>query len=280
MLQVIQVTDKNTVEAFHHLTEKIYKNDPNQIPPLRLMVENVFNPLKNARFKIGDACRWIAMNDGECVGRIAAFYDSDYSNGYDQSTGCFGFFECIDDEETAFLLFDTAKNWLAGNGMEAMDGPVNFGENFFNWGLLVENFQSPAFGMTYNPPYYRRLFESYGFRTYYEQYSYTLDITNPDLPDRFWRIAERVTQRPGYTFEHFLFRKRKKYISDFIEIHQQAWESHGNYKPVNEADLMDMIKESGFFLDEEFVWFVYHEGRPIGFFMMIPDLNQVIQKLK
>ena len=279
-MEIIQVNDKQTINEFHQLPITLYKNDANYTPLLRIMIEDTFNPEKNSKFETGDARRWIAKKDGKCVGRIAAFFDEDYSQQYDQPTGCCGFFESVDSDEVAFTLFETAKKWLAENGMEAMDGPVNFGENFFYWGLLVEGFMPQTFGMQYNPPYYRRLFESYGFKTFYEQYSYSLDITNPDLPERFWKIAAWVTKKPGYSYKHFTFKDQDTFIRDFIEIHEKAWETHGNYKPVRFEQLKQMIKKAGLLFEEEFIWYVYHNNKPIAFFMMFPDLNQIMRKLK
>jgi len=279
-MEIIQVNDKQTINEFHQLPLTLYKNDTNYTPLLRIMIEDTFNPEKNTKFKNGDARRWIAKKDGKCVGRIAAFFDEDYSQQYAQPTGCCGFFESIDSTEVAFTLFETARKWLAENGMEAMDGPVNFGENFFFWGLLVEGFIPQTFGMQYNPPYYRKLFEDYGFKTFYEQYSYSLDITTPDLPERFWKIAEWVVKKPGYSFRHFTFKEQDIFIRDFIEIHEQAWRAHGNYKPVKFEQLKQIIKQAGLMFEEEFIWYVYHNNKPIAFFMMFPDLNQVIRKLK
>lgn len=278
-MEVIQVTDKKTVNEFHLLPERLYLNDPNWIPSLRILLEKTFNPEHNAKFNQGDARRWILMRENECIGRIAAFYDKDYASGYKQPTGCCGFFECTDDISAATLLFDTAKNWLSQNGMEAMDGPVNFGENFFYWGLLTDGFQPQTYGMQYHPPYYRKLFEQYGFKTYYEQYSYSLDVTHPDLPERFWKIAAWVAKKPEYRYEHFTFRNQDQYIHDFIEIHKKAWSSHGNYKPVRFEQLREMISTASLLLDEEFIWFVYHNQEPVAFFMMIPDFNQVMKIL-
>lgn len=279
-MNVVQVTGKKLINQFHEVPQIIFKNDPNYTPQLRPMIENAFNPRKNNKFKKGDACRWLVKKQGKFVGRIAAFYDSDYYEGYSQPTGCIGFFECINDKEAAFLLFDTARKWLHENGMEAMDGPVNFGENFFYWGLLLDGFQPQTFGMQYHPPYYRELFEDYGFEIFYKQLSYSMDITNPDLPDRFWKIAERVAKKKEYSFEHFTFRNQEKFINDFIEIHRQAWSDHGNYKPVRFSQLQNMVQDARLILDEEFIWFVYHNNKPIAFLMMIPDLNQIIRKLK
>nr|WP_319272297.1 GNAT family N-acetyltransferase [uncultured Draconibacterium sp.] len=279
-MELIEVSGKHLIDEFHKVPELIYRNDRNWIPQLRMMIEDTFNPDKNGRFQKGDAQRWILKNNGKLLGRIAAFYDDDYSSGYDQPTGCCGFFECVNNEQAAFKLFNAAAQWLKEKGMEAMDGPVNFDENFFFWGLLKDGFRPQTFGMNYNPPYYNRLFEAYGFKTYYDQYSYSLDITNPDLPERFWKIAEWVAQKPGYAFEHFSFKNQDKYLRDFIEIHEKAWGGHGNYKPIEFQLLKDLLSNAKIILDEEFIWYAYHNGKPIAFFMQILDLNQILKKLK
>src|SRR5690554_2645278 len=250
-MEIVEVAGKETIRLFHETPEKLYRADPNYIPMLHQQIENIFNPAKNAKFKEGDAHRWILKDGNRCIGRIAAFYESNYSSGYDQPTGGVGFFECIDSQEAANMLFDAAQHWLEKYGMEAMDGPVNFGENFFNWGLLVDGFQPQTYGMQYHPPYYLKLFETYGFKTFYKQYSYSLDITNPDLPDRFWKIAGWVAKKPGYRYENFSFKQEDKYIRDFIAIHRQAWSGHSNYKPVEYDQLKDLLNEAKFILDEE-----------------------------
>jgi hypothetical protein len=274
-----EVTGRRTNHLFHKVRENLYRDDPNYVPMLRSQVDDIFNQEKNAKFKVGDARRWILKDGNKYIGRIAAFYDSGYSSVYEQPTGCFGFFECIDNQKAANLLLDAARDWLMKNGMEAMDGPVNFGENFFNWGLLVEGFRPQTFGMQYHPPFYRELFENYGLKVYYEQYSYSMDITNPDLPERFWKIAAWVAKKPGYRYENFSFKNADKYIRDFITIHRQAWSGHSNYKPAEFDELKELIYQARFILDEEFIWYVYHNDEPISFYMMIPDLNQVLKKL-
>ncbi|WP_423126319.1 GNAT family N-acetyltransferase [Gaoshiqia sp. Z1-71] len=276
-MEIIEINDKKLVDAFHELPYLIYKNDPNWVPPLRIMVETSFDPQKNNALKSGVACRWLLKQDGRFVGRIAAFFIPAYAGSFDQPTGGCGFFECINDQKAAGKLFDAACNWLKEKGMEAVDGPINIGENFFNWGLLVKGFVQQGFGMPYNPPYYRTLFESYGFKTYYEQYSYHLNITSPDLPERFWKIAAWTAKKPAYSFKQFRFSKQERFIGDFLQIYEQAWSKHDNYKTITPGDIRDMLKQSKMMIDEEFIWFVYHENTPIAFFMMIPDLNQLFK---
>lgn len=279
-MEIIQVGDKKTIAAFHELPIIIYKNDKNWVPPLRIMIENIFDPQKNTGFMQGDARRWLVIDKGKTLGRIAAFYDRSKIEEGSEQAGNIGFFECFENDEVARLLFDTARDWLKSEGFTAMDGPVNFGENFFNWGLLVDGFQQQGFGMQYNPPYYRQLFAKYGFQTYYQQFSFHLDITSPDLPDRFWKIAEWVAKKKDFHYKTFSFKEQDRCIDDFLTIHQNAWGKHTNYKPIDRKDLQTLIKEAKMLLEEEFIWYVYYKEEPIAFFMMIPDMNQILKHLK
>lgn len=279
-MEIVQVAGKLLVDAFHELPMQIYKHDPNWVAPLRMMVEDIFDPKKNAGFVHGDARRWLVKEGGRFLGRIAAFYDRSKLEEGQESAGNIGFFECFDNQQAASLLFDTARDWLESQGFTAMDGPVNFGENFFNWGLLVDGFQQQGFGMPYHPPYYGMLFRNYGFQTYYQQFSYHLDITSPDLPERFWKIAEWVAKKKDFSYKTFSFKEQDRCISDFLSIYEQAWSKHSNYKPIDRKDLKALISHSKMVLEEEFIWYVYYKDEPIAFFMMIPDLNQILAHLK
>jgi len=279
-MDIIQVTEKKTITAFYELPLKIYKNDKNWIPPLRMMTEDTFDPKKNTGFIHGDARRWIIKNGESVIGRIAAFFDRSKIKKGDEAAGGIGFFECEDNQESADMLFDTARDWLKKEGLTAMDGPVNFGENFFNWGLLTDGFQQQGFGMQYHPRYYLKLFENYGFKTYYKQFTYHLDVTDPDLPERFWKIAAWVAQKKDYQYKTFSFKEQDRCIDDFLAIHRQAWTKHGNYKPISRKDLKALIHEAKAVLEEDFIWYVYHKDEPVAFFMMIPDLNQLIKYTK
>lgn len=279
-MEIIPVADAKTIQAFHQLPIRIYKDDKNWVPPLQKMIEDIFDPQKNAGFVQGDARRWLVKEGEHYIGRIAAFYDRSKIEVGEEQAGNIGFFECFDDVNAASLLFDTAINWLKGEDFTAMDGPVNFGENFFNWGLLVDGFQQQGFGMQYHKPYYKRLFTSYGFQTYYQQFSFHMDITNPDLPDRFWKIAEWVTKKKDFHYKTFSFREQDRCINDFITIYRQAWDKHGNFKQIDPNDLKAMIRDARIVFEEEFIWYVYYKDEPIAFFMMMPDLNQILIRLK
>src|SRR5476649_440577 len=132
---ITEIKDKQTRTAFLDVARLIYKNDDNWVCPLDNDIKAVFDPAKNNFNQFGKCTRLILQDDnGRLTGRVAAFINNKKAFNYEQPTGGMGFFECINNEEAAFLLFDTAQKWLAENGMQAMDGPINFGENDTFWG--------------------------------------------------------------------------------------------------------------------------------------------------
>ncbi len=279
----MKVTEVSTGEhrrEFVSFPRRLYKGDPFWVCPLDSEAEAVFNPEKNAAFRHGVATRWILTDSGgQTIGRVAAFIDEIRSKANRQPTGGFGFFEVIESREAAFMLFDTVRDWLSARGMKAMDGPINFGENDNYWGLLVEGFMQPGFGMPYNKKYYRQYFEDYGFVTYFEQYSYHKDVAAVEVfPERFRKIAEWVSKRPGYTFRHFEYKRKDKFIADIVEIYNATWSVFKeDFTPLDPAMLNSSLSQAKAFLDPELIWFAYHNDKPVAFFILLPDLNQIIR---
>ena len=279
-MHVVAVESKKDEKAFLDFPRKLYRNDPNHVVLFDSEVRSAFDRRINPYFKHGDAVRWVVKNDrGETVGRIAAFYNTHKDEAdYVRNGGC-GFFESIDDQQVAKLLFDAAKAWLQENGYESMTGPINFGENDNNWGCLVQGFVPQGLGMTYNLPYYKALFESYGFQLYYRQLSFHLDIQKP-FPERFWKIAEWINQRKGFTYKHFELKKAAQFADDTVYIYNQAWsELRKDYTPMDPASLYDELRKIKMIMDEEMIWYAYHDNEPIAFFMFLPDANQIFRHL-
>ncbi len=279
-MKIVAVTGKKSAKAFHKVARIIYKNDPVWVCPIDKEIEAIFDPKKNVYFNHGEAMRWLLYNDdGQLIGRVAAFIDHKMAQKQEQPTGGMGFFECINKREAAFILFDTARDWLKSKGMEAMDGPVNFGETDKYWGLLVDGFTHPSYEIPYNHPYYRELFEKYGFQTYYKQEGFHLDITKP-LPPKFMKIAEWVSKKPDYTFEHFEWKQADRFANDFCDVFNQAWASFKeNFEPLEVAYIKKTLNKAKAIIDEEFIWFAYNKNKPIAIYFMYPDVNQIFKKI-
>jgi hypothetical protein len=278
-MTIHEVNDPRTSREFLEVARKIYKNDKSWVCPLDKDINAVFDPKKNSFHTHGDCIRWILRSDeGELIGRIAAFINEKKAYQNDQPTGGIGFFECINDTEAATLLFDTAREWLTARGMKAMDGPINFGENDSFWGLLIEGFTTPSYGMNYHHPYYKDLFEGYGFQVLYEQITNYLDITKP-FPERFTKIANWVSSKPGYSFKHLKASNLNDFAADFVEIYNDAWRDFTNFVPLNIRNVLESFNKMKVVMDEKLIWFAYINDEPASVVVILPDANQMIKGL-
>ena len=279
-MRLVEVKDHKSANQFLKVPFLIYKDDPNWICPLMNDIESVFNPSKNNFFSFGKCTRWILLNnDGIAVGRIAAFINNKKAYSDEVPTGGCGFFECIHDQSAAFMLMDQAKNWLSDQGMKAMMGPINFGETDMWWGLLVDGFSNPYYGMNYNPSYYQQFFVEYGFKIKYEQISNKIDVAK-GMPEKVFKIAKWVEKKNGYIFKPLDPTNITKFAADFKEIYNDAWKDFENFTQVTDATIVETLDKIKPVMDPNLIWFSYTAaGEPVAFVMILPDTNELIRGL-
>jgi len=275
-MNIIEVNSKKDKKDFIKIACSIYKNEKNWIRPLDKDINSVFDPKTNKAFRKGDVKRWILKNNNENIGRIAAFYSSKNNKEKLKVGGC-GFFECIDEKEAAKMLFDTAKNWLEKNGYNSMDGPVNFGERDKWWGCLVEGFDiEPNYLQNYGKAYYQKLFENYGFQLLFRQLTFLKKVRTP-LSEKLSLKAERALRDPNYNFKTLEKRNIQKYIRDFTKIYNDAWSKYPGVSKLELSQAKLLFAQLKPILDEKILWFAYHNNDPVGFFISIPEMNQIFK---
>lgn len=274
-----EVTDALKIKQFNEFPAKLYRADPNWCRPLDVSVEEIFDKLTNKHLSNGDIIRWIVSDSkGKCLGRIAAFYTQDSFKQPEKPTGGIGFFDSVDEKEVAFMLFDQAKAWLKANKLEAMEGPSNPGMRDAFWGCLVDGFYEPVFNMPYNFPYYQKLFEDYGFRNYFNQYTYqrTFEDTS-DLHPVVLRTANRILSNPDYQFK-LIEKGNKQFALDFQVIYNKAWSKFAGTRDITSQEAIALLKSMEPVMDERLVIYGYFKGEPIAFFIMMPDIGQITRK--
>jgi hypothetical protein len=278
-IQLIEVTTPQLTREFLDVNVLVNQGNPNYIRPLNKDVDDVFNDKKNKTFRSGKVVRWVLKKDDQLIGRIAAFTNKKYKNKGDEvPVGGIGFFDCIDDQTAADMLFDVARHWLLRQGMEAMDGPINFGERDRWWGLVVEGFQSPLYCMNYNPPYYKNLLENYGFQPFFHQICFG---KNPKQ-----KLSDKVLERHAVFEKDPAFRvgtidksNLEKYAGHFTTVYNAAWAGHGGLKELKKEQVVLMFKKMKPVMDPNIIWFAYHNEKPIALFVNLPDLNQWFKHL-
>ena len=278
-MKIREVSNPHQAHEFLMLPVRLYKNERNWIRPLDADVENVFNPEKNKAFRHGECIRWILENEkGETIGRVAAFVNNKtVLKGNDQPTGGMGFFECIEDKSAAFLLFDTCREWLASKGMEAMDGPVNFGSRDRWWGLLIEGFdREPNYQCNYNFPYYQNFFEAYGFQVYFYQLTFARKVKDPLHP----RLAEKaaiIARDPDYTFR-YIGKDEMPRLAEYIhQVYNNAWANRSENPELSLSQSQLLVKQMKPIMDRKLIYFGFYKDEPVSFFISLPELNQIFK---
>jgi len=280
-MELTEVVSSKLNKAFHKLPELIYRSDSNYIPHIRQDIDKIFDPKRNKLFKQGgEAIRWILKDEDEkVIGRVAAFINPKTKNDSKDGRmmGGMGFFECIDDQAAANVLFEACIEWLKERKVEIMDGPINFGERNEFWGLLIENFESPsAYQMNYNPAYYRKLFEAFGFKLYFKQVVFWRD-TSENLGDKYEDAFKKISSDPDYKFATIQGIDLDQVAKDFQEVYNGAWASHIGYKKLKLEVAMNIMKALKPIIDRDIVSFVYYKERPIAFHISIPELNEIFK---
>ena len=281
-MNIVEVRDKTTAREFLMLPVRLYKDDPNWIRPLDQDINGVFDPKKNKFFEHGECIRWLLRDtDGKTIGRVAAFINHKaVHKDNDQPTGGMGFFECIKDQEAAFKLFDQCKHWLEEKGMQAMDGPINFGEREQWWGLLVEGFTEPNYCMPYNFLYYKDFFEAYGFQIYFKQFTYQRPVgPEAKLSPAIYRAAKITENNPDYVYRHIEKSELKIAPELFRKVYNQAWVHHAGVEEMTSEQAHNLFMQIKPILDVRLLWFAFYKDEPVGFFISIPELNQVVKYL-
>lgn len=277
-MNAVKVTNDAEKREFLEFPPRLYKNDKNYIRPLNKDIQDVFDKKKNKFFKTGECERFLFKNtQNKTVGKVAVFVNKKYKQ--EQPTGGIGFFDCINDQETANFIFDFCKNWLQERGMEAMDGSINFGERDKFWGIVTDGFDEPLYGMNYNLPYYKDLFENYGFQIYFNQLCYSRPV-HGDVSRVFTVMHAKHAKNPAISAKPMKKNQLEKFAKDFTEVYNKAWADHGGGKEMEYAKTLKMFKAMKPVINEHISWFVYENEKPIAMWMNIPDLNQWFKYLR
>ncbi|MBN1153429.1 GNAT family N-acetyltransferase [candidate division KSB1 bacterium] len=271
------VTTRKETKEFVKLPWKIYKDDPQWVPPLIIDRMNFLNPHKNPYFKHSQVQLFLAYKDGELVGRISAHENKNHNRKYNDKVGFWGFFECINDQEVANALLDAAVKWLQNQGLTSMRGPVMFSVNE-ECGLLIDGFDSPpSIMMTHNPPYYSALLETYGFKKATDMYAYKLFSKN-QFAEVIEKRANQAKQNPNYTFRTIDIKNLEGEIKGLHRVLSEAWQENWGSVSMTEEEILHLANEMKPVIDKDLFFIAEDKHGPVGFSVCIPDMNQAIRR--
>jgi len=281
-LEIRPVASKRELNAFIELPWRLYRNEPNWVPPLRFERRQFLDRRRNPFFEHAEAEYFLAWRDGHPVGRITAQVDRNLNEFQSNSWGLFGFFECEQDPEVARALLDAAETWLRARGRDRMVGPMNFTTND-ECGVLVEGFERPAIILTdWTHRYYPGLLEGAGLdkamdTLMWELYNDAGQVS--DVHPAIWKMAEEVQSEHGIVVRPMRKKNLEAEIGRFLEVYNAAWERNWGFVPLTEGEVRHYAKQLKPLLDENWAFIAEKDGETVGAALTLPDFNQVFKKM-
>ena len=279
-VQVQVVRSKKQQKQFVQFAWDHYCGDPNWVPPLRTHHRELLGYLSHPFYDNAKSQTFLAIRQGEVVGRIAAIVDYGHNARFDEKRGMFGFFECVEDQDVANQLFDVAVDWMREQGMTCARGPSNPSLNH-GCVLLVDGFDSPpVFMMSYNKPFYGRLIEEYGFTKSQDMYAYwghmdMLDKPNPKLTF----VVEESMRRFDMTVRRINTRKLRQEVESFMRIYNVASLAQWGFVPLTETEIQHVAAGLKRLIVPEMTTIIEIEGEPVAVVFGMLDYNPIIKKI-
>lgn len=274
------VSGRRDLARFIKLPWRLYRDEPNWVPPLILERKRFLDRARNPFFKHAEAEYFLAQREGEVVGRVSAHIDDNYIAEHDQRDGMFGFLECENDPEAARALLDTASNWLKERNCERALGPMDFTTND-EVGLLVDGYErQPIILCNWHHPYYGGLIEGAGYTKAMDLLMYELSIEGKEkiLPI-VWELAEKLEPEHGISIRAANMRDWDNELRRFLDVYNSAWEKNWGFVPLTDEEIEHRAKEMKPIIDENWVMIAEQGEEVVGAALTLLDYNQVLKKM-
>ena len=276
--------DRRQLKRFVAFHWSHYHGDRRYVPLLdyeylgsRLLGITGFFEARNSFFAHGDARFFLAVRDGQVVGRCNAFVNHRHNAHAGDRTGFFGNFECVDEEGTARALLDAAETWLRERGMRSIRGPQNFPVNEATPGFLIEGFDSrPVVYYHFNKPYYEPLARACGYRPVMHYLSWECAVQKSSLDPSFGAACEKIAARSGITIEQWRQRSFATRRREMFDIYNDAWHDNWGFVPFTQAEFFKIVDDMRLIMQSELFLFLYVQGELAAFFGGVPNLFEVL----
>jgi GNAT superfamily N-acetyltransferase len=273
------VSSKKDEKAFLNFPYQLYAGDKNWIPPLYMDQKTLISTKKNPFYNDADIALFLAQSNGKVAGRIAAIHNKKFNEYHDTNVGFFGFFECIDNQSVANLLFKVAADWLKERKLTGVIGPASPG-TMDEVGVLIEGFEyEPSILMPYNKTYYDKLISGAGYQKEMDLLAFrvTKDTVALDRIDRAEAIVKR--RLPNLKIREVNLKNFDTEVKIIREIFNKAWANNWGFTPLSKEEFRHLAKDLKTIVDTDIAHVAEIDGNPVGFSIALPDFNQALKHI-
>ena len=282
-LIVAPVGHKADFNAFVDLSYRLNRSDPNWVPPLRSEVVELLTPGKNPFHEHATMQLFLARRGDAVVGRISAHYDhlalaQPRELGMGPGTGNWGLIEA-EDEAAARALIAAAESWLRGQGMTRVLAPISLSV----WeepGLLTKGHDHPATVMMgHDKAEYQAWIEGDGYTLVKKLATYEVDIRQ-SFPPLIQRIVQSGERNPRIRVRQVEVKQFDREARRIIDILNDAWSNNWGFVPFTDTEIAYAGKKMKPLVREDLIMIAEYDGRPVAFMLTLPDINEVILKIR
>jgi GNAT superfamily N-acetyltransferase len=277
-VEIREVTSRRDLNRFIKVPWRIYPNDPCWVPPLLVDVKEFLDRKRHPFYLHGEATQFLALENGQAVGRILVSDDPHYNRQHDTNLGCFGMFEAPRDPAVTHALLDAAAGWLRSRGRTTIRGPIDYSPNYV-CGLLVDGFDTPPrILMNHNPPYYAELLESWGLNKAKDLHAWWFEDPY-DMVAKWHRHSDRLARRSGVTIRPFDRKNFEAEVQRCHEVYDAARQNLWDFVPLTDAEFHYFAHRLSRIAVDQQVLLAEVDGKPVGFSITLPDINEAIRPL-
>lgn len=275
---ITPVSSKAEQSAFLKVPFDVFRGDPNWVPQLFFERNEHLSPKKNPYFKHAEAQLFVLRDGERLVGRISAQIDRLHLERYNDSTGQFGFLDCIDDTDAFAQLFKAAEDWLKSRGIKRVQGPFSFSINDES-GLLVKGFDAPPnIMMGHSLPYVGAQVEAQGYIKAKDLIAYEFDGTKA-LPYHLERAAKRAKSNKRITVRTINKKDLKSELQLIMHIFNDAWSHNWGFVPFTQDEITMLGNNLKLLISEGYVAIASLDGEPAAMVISLPNINEWIHDL-
>jgi GNAT superfamily N-acetyltransferase len=280
-IEIRRVATRRDLNAFIRLPWAIHRNHPLWVPPLKFDVRRRLDRSRNPFFEHAEAEYFLALRDGDPVGRISAHHDRNFNEFQHNDWGMFGWFESRDDPVVAQALLDAAESWLREKGRDRMVGPMSFSTNDQDVGVLVEGFDRPPLILNqWTPPYYPPLLDGAGLDKAMDLFMWELYVqAREKVHPAIFKLADEVKTKHGIDVRQMRKRDLEAEVERFLEVYNEAWERNWGFVPLTDDEVRHYAAELKPILDENWAYIAEKGGETVGAALTLPDYNQVLRRM-
>ncbi len=281
-IEKVDTANRAQIRRFIKVPFRLYKQHPQWVPPIRSDVALMLNRKKHPFYEHSTADFFIAVRDGQDIGRIAALENCNYNKHHDVRTAQFYLFDCEDDSEAAAALFQRVFEWARAHNLDTLVGPKGFSA-FDGYGLLQEGFEHRQMMnmMNYNYPYYLRLVDEAGFEKEVDFVSHFVIPEDLRLPERLYRIAERAKRHHRLEVIRFKTKRElRQWAGKIGQAYNNAFVKNWEYVPLTEREISFVVDTIMLVANPKLIKIIAQDGNVVGFAFGWPDVSAAMQRCK